>query len=68
MKTATIPATYREVRPDHHEVHRDGKRIGALSQVPAWADRNAGRWIFWEDGQAPSPGFRTVEEAKESIN
>lgn len=67
-KTTTIPATYREVRPDHLEVARHGKRIGSLSQVPANAERNAGRWIFWAEGEAPTPAFRTIEEAKEAIN
>jgi hypothetical protein len=66
-KISTIPATYRQIRPDHFEVFRHGKRIGSLSQIPANADRAAGRWQFWEAGKAPTPAFRTIEEAKDAI-
>ena len=65
--TETTPPTFREIRPDQIEVERDGKRIGSISQTPAWALRGAGRWTYWPDRQPPTPSFATLEEAKAAI-
>lgn len=61
------PSTLREIRPDHFEVERDGKRIGALSQNPKWHERAPGRWVYWPEQQPPTPSFATFEEARAAI-
>lgn len=67
-RTTKRPApTLREIRADHFEVERDGKRIGSLSQTPLWADRHAGRWTLWLDGQPPTPTFPNLDAAKEHV-
>lgn len=61
------PIKFRMIRGDQFEVEKDGKRVGSLSRVPENAERNAGRWIFWQDGQPPSPAFRDLEEAQQAV-
>lgn len=69
MKAAMKPtAEYRKVRIDHYEVTRNGRRIGCLSQAPAWRLKGAGLWTYYPEGEAPPPPFRTLEEAQEHIN
>lgn len=67
MPTIHHPITFREVRPDQFEAERDGKRIGSLSQNPAWAERHAKMWTAYPAGQKPVGPFRELEEAKEAF-
>jgi hypothetical protein len=68
MTVRSHPFTFRVVRADHVLVMRDGKRVGALCQTPAWAEKHANRWRYWEDGKEPSPYFRDLEEAQEALS
>jgi len=56
------PLTFRTIRQDHVLVEKDGKAIGVLHQV-----YETGRWIYWQDGQPPTPSFRTLEEAQRTV-